>query len=55
MPTPRRERRFALTPKEVWRFIVPRRLMVHRKLEALPLNEEQLKDLNEHERHKALI
>jgi hypothetical protein len=47
MPTPRREKRFALTPEEVWRFAVPQRLTVHRKLQGLPLHEEQLRVLNE--------
>ena len=55
VPTPRREQRFALTPKEVWRFIIPQRLIVDRKLEALPLKEEQLQILNEQEGHKSLI
>lgn len=55
VPTPRREQRFALTPTEVWKFVIPQRLIVHRKLEALPLNEEQLQILNEQEGRKLLI
>ena len=47
MPSPHRDRRFFLTPSEVWSFILPKKLVVHRTLEALPLNEEQVRILNE--------
>ncbi len=47
VPTPRREQRFVLTPTEVWKFVIPQKLIMHRTLEALPLNEEQLQVLNE--------
>ena len=52
LPSPRRDQRFALTHSEVWKFIIPQKLVVHRTLEALPLNEEQLRILNDHEQRK---
>jgi hypothetical protein len=47
LPSPHRDRRFVLTPSEIWRFILPQKLVAHRKLGALPLTEEQLQILNE--------
>jgi hypothetical protein len=55
LPSPRRDQRFALTHSELWRFTIPQNLVMHRTLEALPLNEEQLRILNEQEGHKPLI
>jgi hypothetical protein len=52
LPNPRRDQRFALTHSEVWTFIIPQNLVVHRTLEALPLNEEQLRILNDPEQRK---
>ena len=47
LPSPHREHRFALARSEVWRFVLPAKLITPRKLERLPLNEEQLRTLNE--------
>jgi hypothetical protein len=47
LPSPHRDQRFALTRSEVWRLIIPSKLIVYRTLEALPLNEEQRRILNE--------
>jgi hypothetical protein len=52
VPTPRRDRRFALTRSEAWTFVIPQKLSVHKTLTALLLNEEQLQVLNEHESRK---
>jgi hypothetical protein len=52
LPSPRRDQRFVLTPREVWNFIIPEKLLVHKTLEALPLNEEQLQILNDCEQRK---
>jgi hypothetical protein len=54
LPNPHQEQRFALTRSEVWSFLMPPNLVVRRKLEALPLNEEQLRIFNEQERRNAL-
>ena len=47
LPSSHREPRFALTHPEVWRFLIPKELVVHRTLEALPLNDAQMGILNE--------
>jgi hypothetical protein len=52
LPSPHRHRRFALTRSDVWTFIIPQKLVVDRTLEALPLNGEQRRILNEHQAPK---
>ncbi len=52
LPTPRRDPHFALTRSETWTFVIPQKLIVHKTLEALPLNDEQLRVLNEHRSRK---
>lgn len=47
VPTPRREQRFVLTPREAWRFVIPENVVLRKTLQGLPLNEEQLRVLNE--------
>ena len=47
LPSPHRDQRFALTRSEVWSFIIPQKLVLHRTLGALPLNAEQRQILNE--------
>ena len=53
VPSPSRDRRFAVTRSEVWSFTIPQRLAPV-KLLTLPLNEEQLAILNEQEATKLL-
>jgi len=45
LPSRHRDQRFALTRREVWSFIIPQKLVVHRTLSALPLNEDQVRIL----------
>ena len=47
LPSPNRDQRFALSRSEVWSFIIPQKLIMHRTLEAPPLNEKQRRILNE--------
>jgi len=47
LPNPHRDRRFVLTPSEAWSFILPQKVVMHWTLEALPLNKEQVRILNE--------
>ena len=54
LPSPQRDHRFALTQSEVWSFMIPRKLVLRRTLEALPLNQDQLQILNEPQVCKSL-
>lgn len=47
LPSPQRGPRFALTRSEVWTFVLPQRLILKKRLQALPLNEQQLAILDE--------
>jgi len=53
VPSPSRDRRFAVTRSEVWSFTIPQRLTPV-KLLTLPLNEQQRAILNEQEDAKVL-
>ncbi len=47
LPWAGRDRRFTLEPAELWSFLLPNDLIATAKIEALPLNDEQRRVLND--------